>query len=87
MRFYSLLDFQYAVLAFFLGLIAALLLYLGFKGTKREMEEEETETIQYLEGLSSTKHSIPPLLIFLYIGFAVWAVIYVIFVAIRAENI
>jgi hypothetical protein len=57
MRIFTLLDFQHLVLALFLGSIAALLVYLGFRHHSRP---------------------VPAVLVFLYIGFAVWAICYVI---------
>lgn len=86
MRFYSLLDFQWAVLAFFVGLISALVLYLAFRGTKEEMEEE-AETVEYLEGLRETTHPTPPVLIFLYVGFIIWAFVYIVFIALQEGSL
>ena len=91
MRLFSLLDFQYFILAFFLGLISVLLVYLGFKGwvsqEKGAVEEEGEGRIEYPEGLREAKHPIPPLLLFVYIGVAVWAVAYAILIGIFGGGI
>ena len=58
MRIFALLDFQQVVLALFLGVVAALLIYLGFRDRSRP---------------------VPAVMIFVYAGFAVWAVLYVVF--------
>lgn len=81
MRLFSLVDFQYFVLAFFLGLISVLLIYLAFRDVQREMEEQRAQT-EYPEGLKVTKHPTPSLLVFIYIGFVLWALIYTVFIGI-----
>jgi hypothetical protein len=90
MRLFSLLDFQYFILAFFLGLISVLLVYLGFKGwlsqAKEEMEEGEVH-FKYADELREAKHPIPPLLLFVYIGVVVWAVAYAILMGIFGGGI
>lgn len=87
MRFFSLLDFRYYVLAIFLGLITALVLYLSFRRTSEEGEDERSDLIEFPEGLSSARHPIPPILLFTYIGFVIWAIIYVIFFGILGKPI
>ena len=87
MRFFSLLDFRYYVLAIFLGLITALVLYLSFRRTSEEGEDERSDLIEFPEGLSSAKHSIPSILLFVYLGFVIWAIIYVIFFGILGKPI
>jgi len=87
LRFFSLLDFRYYVLAIFLGLITALVLYLSFRRTSEEGEDERSDLIEFPEGLSSAKHSIPSILLFVYLGFVIWAIIYVIFFGILGKPI
>jgi hypothetical protein len=87
LRFFSLLDFRYYVLAIFLGLITALVLYLSFSRTSEEGEDERSDLIEFPEGLSSARHPIPPILLFVYIGFVIWAIIYVIFFGILGKPI
>ncbi len=81
MRLFSLLDFQYFVLALFLGLISVLLIYLAFREVQREMEEPTAHT-EYPEGIKVTRHPTPTLLILIYVGFVVWALVYTIFIGI-----
>ena len=87
MRFFSLLDFRYYVLAIFLGLITVLVLYLSFKRTPSEAEDDRSDLVEFPEGLGSAKHPIPPILLFVYIGFVIWAIIYVIFFGILGKPI
>ena len=87
MRFFSLLDFRYYILAIFLGLITVLVLYLSFKRTSSEAEDDRSDMIEFPEGLSSAGHPIPPILLFVYIGFVLWAIIYVIFFGILGKPI
>ncbi len=87
MRFFSLLDFRYYVLAIFLGVIAALVLYVSFKRTSSEAEDDRSDLIEFPEGLSSAKHPIPPILFFVYVGVVIWAIIYVIFFGILGKPI
>ena len=61
MRLFPFADLHDLVLALFLGCVAALLIYLGFRQHSRP---------------------VPAILVFLYVGFAVWAVFYLIFFAI-----
>jgi hypothetical protein len=58
MRIFTLLDSQHVILALFLGAVAALLIYLGFRDHSRP---------------------VPAIMVFVYVGFAVWAVLYMIF--------
>jgi hypothetical protein len=58
MRIFTLVDFHHLVLALFLGAVAALLIYLGFRDRSRP---------------------IPAVLLFVYAGFAVWTILYVVF--------
>jgi fucose permease len=86
MRFFSLFDFQYFILALFLGLISVLIIYLSFgKGEGRA--EEDIEHPQFPEVLQEERKRIPTILLFVYLGFLVWAIIYVVFIGIRGGAI
>jgi Na+/H+ antiporter NhaC len=90
MRFFSLLDFQYAILLIFLGLIAFIIIYIAFAGydllpyKKGRGRKEEIE--EYPSGIQARRNPIPLLLILLYIGLAVWGVAYVIIIGIRGRT-
>ena len=86
MRFFSLFDFQYFVLALFLGLISVLIIYLSF-GSEEDETKESVEDIQLPEGLKEAGNRIPMILLFVYIGFLAWAIIYAIFIGIRGGAI
>ncbi len=85
MRFFSLLDFQYVVLSVFLGLIILVLMYVAFGvdvfSPRRKERQRQVE--EYPGGIQTEKNPIPLLLIFIYVGFAVWALVYVIFIGVR----
>ena len=86
MRYFPLLDFQMVVLLTFLGLTVLFLLYLAFgssilSGRPKEGEEVEEHPAE----IQALKRPIPPLLIFIYIAFVVWAMVYVIVVGLEGE--
>lgn len=85
MRFFFLQDYQDWLLAVFLGLGLAIFVYLAFKSygySDGRANERARQISDYPEGLKGRNFPTPPFIIFLYIGFAVWAVCYVIFVGI-----
>jgi hypothetical protein len=85
MRLFTLVDYHYFIIALFLGCLAALVIYLSFRyGTgQHESEGPERErragTEEYPEGLRIGNNPVPPVLVFLLLGFAVWLVCYVVF--------
>ena len=90
MRFFYVLDFQYLILALFLGIVSVFLIYLGFMSyrfSQKRKEEGETaeERYEYPGGLRIQNHPIPPFLIFICLGFALWAIAYVILIGLRGE--
>ena len=86
MRFFSLFDFRYFILALFLGIISVLVIYLSF-GRKEGEAEKGVEHPQFAGGLQEAGNRIPTILLFVYIGFLVWAIIYAIFIGIRGGAI
>jgi hypothetical protein len=80
MRLFTLLDAQHLILGISLGTICAILIYLGFKsaGFAKSRKQEERES-GYPNGLEIENHPLPPLLLFLFLGFVAWLIIYVIF--------
>lgn len=78
MRFFALLDLQHLVLAFFLGFAAVIVLYLAFRYVPLPDAEEEKDAPP-----RKGRRRIPPVLIFLYAGFIVWFVAYVIMVGLK----
>lgn len=85
MRFYSLVDFQYMALAFFLGLVAVILIYLAWGSYpihRREVSEEKLEEERGHEihsGHDVEKNPIAPFLIFVYVGVVLWSIAYAIY--------
>jgi len=86
MRLFALLDAQHLILGIFLGVICAILIYLGFRSAgyarPRKPVEEERES-GYPDGLEIGNNPVPPLLLFLFIGFVVWFIFYVIFFGVQ----
>jgi len=88
MRFFDILDFQYLILAFFLGAASVLIIYLGFRSYSfswKEGPKSAEEEHEYPGGIRIGTHPIPPLLFFIFIGFGVWFFVYVIFYGILGE--
>jgi hypothetical protein len=75
------------VLLVFLGLAVLVLLYLAFSGylLERERREKSEETEDYPEGIQVSRNPIPLILVFVYIAFAIWAVVYLIVIGLRGE--
>lgn len=85
MRFFPLLDYQDWLLGVFLGVVLAMLIYLGFRsyGYSRERSDERArQEFDYPDGIKAKNFPTPPHILFLYIGFIAWAVFYIIFVGI-----
>jgi hypothetical protein len=77
MRYFILLDLQHLVLAFFLGLLAMLVAYLAWCGypARAASESELTEHVANRHGPS---RPLPPLLVVIYTGAALWALGYAV---------
>lgn len=86
MRLFALLDMQHLILGIFLGLICAIVIYLGFRSAwyarPRKPDQGERES-GYPDGLEIGNSPVPPLLVFLFVGFVVWFIFYVIFFGVQ----
>jgi hypothetical protein len=84
MRYFTFLDFQYVILLAFLGVVALLLLYLAFRGYASTEADSEgaVELEEYPDGIQAGKKPIPPILVFIYVGFIIFAFAYLILVGI-----
>ena len=87
MRFFPVFDFQMVVLLTFLGLAALILLYVALASSRcsKQEKENEEEVEEYPDGIKAAKRPFPPILIFVYIAFVVWAAIYVVFIGIKGS--
>jgi len=86
MRFFFIQDFQHWLLSLFLGLVLAILVYLGFTAyadSRERAGERGEEEFNYPDGIRGKNFPTPLFIIFLYIGFFIWAVLYVIFIGLR----
>ena len=84
MRYFPVFDLQTVLLLTFLGLVALVLLYVGFGSSYFSKPSSGKDGTQedYPVGIRARKRPIPPLLIFIYVAFIIWAVIYVIVIGI-----
>ncbi len=83
MRFFFLQDYQHWLLSVLLGVLLAILVYLGFSSywfATRRADEKAQEAINYPDGIVGKNFPTTPLVLFLYIAFVIWAIIYVIFI-------
>jgi hypothetical protein len=82
MRFFAVLDFQSLVLAIFIALVVLILLYLSFSWEAPERKRERPAE-EFPDGLKIEKNPLPPILVFIYSAFLIWAVAYMIVVGIK----
>ncbi len=86
MRFFFLQDFQHWLLAIFLGGVLGVLLYLAFTAyrySSGRADERAEQEFHYPEGLRGKNFRTPPFILFIYLGFVIWAICYIIFVGLR----
>jgi Na+/H+ antiporter NhaC len=86
MRFFFLQDFQHWLLALFLGLVLAILVYLGltaYADSKARAGQKAEEEFTYPDGIRAKNFPTPVFILFLYIGILIWAILYVVFVGMR----
>ena len=85
MRFFSMVDFQYEMMALFLGLVSALLVYVAWGSYPKRREHKSAEEIEELRGHEihsghdAEKNPIAPFLIFIYVGVTLWCIAYMIY--------
>jgi hypothetical protein len=85
MRFFPVFDFQMVVLLTFLGLVALSLLYIAFGSSRfsEEQDNKEEEVEDYPGEIKAARRPLPPILIFVYVAFIVWAIVYVVAIGIK----
>ena len=86
MRFFFLLDYQHWLLSVGLGLVLVILVYLAFRSYGYSQEKstgKAEERFTYPDGIEGRNFPTPPLILFLYIGFVVWAICYILFVGLK----
>jgi len=87
MRFFPIFDFQIFVLLTFLGLVAVALLLIAFRSPR--FSKDQPERAEGGEddpgGIKTGKNPIPPILIFVYMAFIIWAIVYVMFIGIKGD--
>jgi hypothetical protein len=86
MRFFTVIDLRHLVLAFFLGAGAVLVIYLAFRyPLKRGKESDEAKKGEvslaegYPDDLRIDNNPVPPVLVYVFLGFVLWLICYVIF--------
>jgi hypothetical protein len=83
MHYFPLLDFQYIVLTFFLGIVFLMALYLAFLREEKNGGRERQE--EYPDGIRAGNGPFPLVLIFLYLAVMVWAIVYVMKIGIKGN--
>ena len=93
MRYFAILDFQYWVLAVFIGAICLILTYMAwgsYPARRVQRSEEEIREMHGHEiesGHSTESNPVAPFLVFIYIGIAVWSLSYMVFVGVRGGQV
>jgi hypothetical protein len=92
MRLFTLIDMRHLILGFFLGCVAALVIYMAFRYGERRTDVKEGgqqtpsgKEEEHPDGLRISRNPMPPVLLFLLIGFAVWMACYVVFFGILGD--
>ena len=80
MRFFPTLDLEYLFLGLFLGAIALFVILLAYPAPRKK--EEETDIEEFPDGIRATNRPIPPILVFVYSAFAIWAVVYMLMIGV-----
>jgi multisubunit Na+/H+ antiporter MnhB subunit len=84
MQFFPLMNFQYWILAVFLGLILLILVYLAFGSHGRRTESAaETDEREILFGEEPVKKAMPPILVVVFLGAIFFALGYFILIGIQ----
>ncbi len=92
MRFFPVVDFQYMVLGFFLGVVCLILAFVAWGSYPRRRKTgageapEETGEPEPPGRYESGVPHVTPFLVLLYAGIVVWAVFYMIVVGIRGGS-
>jgi hypothetical protein len=88
MRYFTIIDFQDMTLAFFLWFFALILVYVSWSGYSRLRDDKELGRDDDAELISSHGHNrMAPILIIIYAGAALWAIIYLVFFGIKGGPI
>jgi hypothetical protein len=89
MRYFALIDFKDATLAYLLGLVALIMVYMAWASYPKRRTPRTEEEIRRLEGheIDTGHHAeenpVAPFLVLVYIGIAAWSLAYTIFVGMR----
>jgi hypothetical protein len=73
-RIFTLIDSRHLLIAFSLGVVAAMAIYLAFRFTSAQHSEA-----------ANVHNPVPPLLILVIAGFLIWFVIYVVFFGLQGR--
>lgn len=93
MRYFSLVDSQYEMLALFLGLAGLILVYMAWasyplRGEKKTPEELSDLMEHEIDGgLSAKENPLAPFLWFIYVGLLFWAIAYIVYAAVRGQPV
>jgi len=86
MRLFTLIDFRHFILAFFSDawLLPSYIVHFVMEDSggglqKDDQNGPEADRPEFPEGLRIDDNPAPPVLIFVFLGFAVWFILYVVF--------
>jgi hypothetical protein len=86
MRFFTVPDFQHLVLAFFLGLAAALVVYLSFRyGVNEKAHNDEGPVDPATASHGTSDNPVPPVLIFVYTAVLLFIFLYTVLSLLKGE--
>jgi hypothetical protein len=80
MRFFIWVDFQYEMMALFLGAISLIMVYLAWASYPRRRAARTEQELEQRRGDDPEKNPIAPFLIYTYLLIAAWSVSYLIYV-------
>ena len=86
MRFFFLQDYQHWLMAVFLGMVLTILVYLGFTAysdSRARADEKAEHEFTYPDGIRGKSFPTPVFILFIYFGFFIWAILYVIFIGMK----
>ncbi len=86
MRFFTIPDLHHLVLAFFLGLIGALMVYLSFRYGAAGNADRDAKPIDSPPTLEEgDDNPVPPVLVFLYVAVLLSILLYAVFFVLNGK--
>jgi hypothetical protein len=93
MRYFALMDYQYWVMAVFIGIVCLILVYMAWGSYPSRRVQRSDEEIREMRGHeiesghSTEKNPIAPFLVFVYVLIGIWSLCYMVFVGLRGGEV